>query len=253
MRIVTQDGTIYADGRFYSPARLRGADRFTDLDIFLGVSDLGDITKNEKGEKGKIGNGSWQKRSIFHVIDKSTNVFSPETIMPDILVCDDSPSEIADFVAIETINSQRIVLLHAKNGSGAGSLSVGNLHVVVSQAKKNLGIFDPSEELPLGLPAKWNGVWRTKGKTLTRIRPSTSGSPKGKEIVDTLEKMRAHPSTQKEVWLVLGNMFGKKDIERVIMTSGEVNYRWIQMLYLLHSLHASVVSIGGRLRILVGP
>jgi hypothetical protein len=254
MRVVTEAGHIYADGRFYSPARLRGAHRFTDLDIFNALPELGNITKKEKGDKGRIGNGSWQKGSIFHIIDKTDNLFTANTISPDILVCDDLGSyELADFVAIETGNSQRIALLHAKNGSGAGSLSVGNLHEVVSQAKKNLGVFDPAEDLPGNLAKKWNGVWKTKDKSLKRIRPLTGGTFKGKEIVDTLNQLRAHPRTQKEVWLVLGNMFGKNEIEKVITSTGKVQYHWIQMLYLLHSLHASVVSVGGRLRVLVGP
>jgi hypothetical protein len=95
----------------------------------VAVPELGKITKKEKGEKGELGRGSWQKGSIFYVIDKIDNVFTSDTIEPDVLVC-------ADFVAIETGKSQRIALLHAKNGSGAGSLSVGSLHEVVSQAKR---------------------------------------------------------------------------------------------------------------------
>jgi hypothetical protein len=145
LRVVTEAGHIYADGRFYSPARLRGTHRFTDLELFVAVPELGKITKKEKGE---LGRGSWQKGSIFYVIDKIDNVFTSDTIEPDVLVCtsdtiepdvlvcDDLGNEIADFVAIETGKSQRIALLHAKNGSGAGSLSVGSLHEVVSQAKR---------------------------------------------------------------------------------------------------------------------
>jgi hypothetical protein len=102
----------------------------------VAVPELGKITKKEKGEKGELGRGSWQKGSIFYVIDKIDNVFTSDTIEPDVLVCDDLGNEIADFVAIETGKSQRIALLHAKNGSGAGSLSVGSLHEVVSQAKR---------------------------------------------------------------------------------------------------------------------
>jgi len=84
----------------------------------------------------------------------------------------------------------------------------------------------------------------------TASRPAT-GSFKGKEIVNTLNQLRTHPNTQKEVWLVLANMFGKQEIEEVIKSTGTVRYHWIQMLYLLHSLHASVTSIGARLRVLV--
>jgi len=108
MRVVTDEGHIYADGRFYSPDRLRGPHRFTDLDIFTVVPELGNITKNEKGEKGKIGKGSWQKGSIFHVIDKSNNVFTSDTIKPNILICDDKDNEIADFVAIENEDTKGI-------------------------------------------------------------------------------------------------------------------------------------------------
>lgn len=255
LRVVTEAGQIYADGRFYSPARLRGKHRFTDLDIFVELPALGKIIKKEKGDTGIIERTTWQEGSIFRVIDSDDDIFNDGRLTPSILICDDSSGEhyeMADFVAIQTGDKKGIALIHAKNGSGAGSLSVGNLHEVVSQAKKNLGVFDPSEDLPDTLARKWNGVWKTGKKTLSRIRRPTTGALKGREIVNALSELRSHPATEKEVWLVLGNMFGKREITEVITSSGKVEYHWIQMLYLLHSLHASVTAVGARLRVLVG-
>jgi superfamily II DNA or RNA helicase len=255
IRIVTEDGLIYADGRFYRPLRLHGQGRLTDLDMFCEVPELHAITTGEKGTKGTIGSNTWESGSIFHVIDTSTNLFTNNDISPDILVCDDLSTEVADFVAIDT-TGKKIVLLHAKEGSGAGGVSVSDLHVVVSQAKKNLAFFDAAEALPKKRGDKWDAPWRWKKRAagnLQRIRKRPSPAWDGRKIIECIESMRFRTDTHKEVWLVLGNMFGKSDIKKVITSDENLRYHWIQMLYLIHACHASVAAVGARLRILVGP
>jgi hypothetical protein len=255
IRVVTEEGLIYADGRFYKPYRLHGQWRLMDLGMFCEVPGLGAITTGEKGTKGVIGSNTWEPGSIFHVIDTSTDLFRKNDISPDILVCDDLATEIADFVAIDTVG-KKIALLHAKEGSRAGAVSVGDLHVVVSQAKKNLGFFDAAEALPKQRGKKWDSPWRWKkgaAAHLLRIRKRPSPSWNGQKIMEYIESMRLKTDTKKEVWLVLGNMFGKNEISKVITSDKNVPYHWIQMLYLIHSCHASVAALGASLRILVGP
>ncbi len=253
MRIVTEDGLIYADGRFYSPSKLHGSHRHNDLRLFVEVPELGTITKGEKGDKGNIGANTWQLGSIFQVIDKSPNVFTPGTMTPDILICDDMGTEMADFVALHSGNPGTIALLHAKPGSGSGSISVGDLHVVVSQAKKNLVVFDPTADLRKRIATKWNGNWTTESKHLPRIRKSIARCRDGKSIVSLFDEMRKNVRCRKEVWLVLGNMFGMSEIRTVVLSDDSIPFHWAQMLYLIHSLNASVTAVGAQLRILVGP
>lgn len=254
IRVVTQNGLIFADGRFYRPSGLHGSSRLTDLDIFIDIPGLGSITSGEKGTKGIIHNNSWEQGSIFNVIDKSSIIFSKCAVNPDILVCDDLSTEIADFLAIDTIK-KTLILIHAKEGKKSGSISVSDLHVVISQAKKNLGIFDAAEPLPRKRGNKWDQPWRwekNSANTLHRIR---KGGRKwdGNSIYKKLDEMRRKTDTNKEVWLVLGNMFGKKEITKVITSDSNPPYHWIQMLYLIHSCQAAVASVGARLRILIGP
>jgi hypothetical protein len=255
LRVVTEDGLIYADGRFFRPLRLHGKDRLTDLAMFCPIPELHKITTGEKGDKGVIGATSWQDGSIFHAIDTVPSMFTNNDMNPDIVVCDDLSTEVADFVAIDT-KQKKLVLIHAKEGRRANGIAAGDLHVVVSQAKKNLAFLDAAEKLPPKRGDKWDLPWRWKkgaAARLNRIRKHPSSSWDGRRIMQHIDSMRAKTDTQKEVWLVLGNMFGMTAIEKVITADGAVPYHWIQILYLIHSCHASVAAVGARLRILVGP
>ncbi len=254
MRVVTDKRLIYSDGRFYSTARLHGADRVHDLDLIVTVPGLERIDHSEKGEKGKFGRNTWQPGSLFHHIDNNDQLFRQCGLMPDILVCDDLASEIADFIAVD-LSQKKIALLHAKVFEDRGSLSAKAMHEVVAQAKKNLGFLDPAERINTSRGNRWDDKWRwTKGSSrgLPRIRRKKPGCANGSAILERIQKLLHSTSVQKEVWLVLGNSFSERDIRGVVLREGEIPYHWSHLLYLIHSCHASVTAIGARLRIVTG-
>jgi superfamily II DNA or RNA helicase len=251
MRVVTDGGLLYSDGRFFRPSRLHGADRIHDLDLVYSVQGLERITKREKGEKGRIGRGTWQSGSLFHEIDKNENLFRQCGIDPDILVCDDLDNEVGDFVAVDT-DKKKLVVLHAKVFTDQGSLSAKAMHEVVAQAKKNLGFFDPAEAPPVARSEKWDRPWRTGKATLDRIRRRQHGGQDGKEIMGKIQELLHSSSVEKEVWLVLGNAFSQRKLKEIILLDEIKEWYWLQLLYLIHSCQASVVALGAQLKILTG-
>jgi hypothetical protein len=136
-----------------------------------------------------------------------------------------------------------------------GSLSAKNMHEVVAQAKKNLGFIDPAEQIDVSRNKKWDDLWRWKEKSkigLNRIRKTTIEYPDGKSIISLIQDLLHSTSVQKEVWLVLGNAFSEEELKRIVLTDGEIPYHWTQLLYLIHSCHASVSAMDARFRIITG-
>jgi superfamily II DNA or RNA helicase len=252
MRVVTEDGLIYADGRFYDTSRLHGPDRVHDLDIVVSIPYQFAIDHKEKGEKGILGRDSWQRGSLFHEIDRNSELFKRGKLSPHILVCDDLGTEIADFIAVD-VKQRKIALLHAKVFENDTHLSAKAMQDVVAQAKKNLAFLDPAEMVNRGaIGAKWDSKWRwSKGSPvgLTRIRRDDESIGDGARLLETIQTLLRSASVQKEVWLVLGRAFTKDDLRRIVLAEEKIPYHWVQLLYLIHSCQASVEALGASLRI----
>jgi superfamily II DNA or RNA helicase len=254
MRVVTDNGLIYSDGRFFNTNRLHGRNRVHDLDIIISVPGLENIVHDEKGQRPNFGDNTWQPGSLFNLIDTDRAIFTSCNMNPDIIICDDMGTEVADFIAVDS-EQKKIALLHAKVFSDQGSLSAKSMHEVVAQAKKNLGFLDSAERITRSRWEKWDKKWKWNKNSingLPRIRCCPDEYPRGKDIMQHIQNLLHSTSVQKEVWLVLGNAFTGNQLREVVLSDGDIRYYWTQLLYLIHSCHASVTAMGAQLRILTG-
>jgi superfamily II DNA or RNA helicase len=259
LRVVPVGGTtLYAHGSFFQPiipATRVGSFRL--LDVLYPITELA-TAGSEKGTA--IVDDDWQPDSVFGLISALTPgstrtapaAMSSVLTSPDMVLCTDLGTEVADFVITE---ARRAVFIHAKASRTTRSYSASALHDVASQAIKNLPHLQPLSEISMATAA-WTRPWSARphvtGAT-RRLRhgPFTSGPEMRKHIRSVV----ATPDSDREIWLVLGNALSKGELQR------QANRRppatpepeAIQVFSLLQTTWGAVSQLGARLRIFCSP
>ena len=249
VRIITEDGQLYAEGRFYDPRLpLWGNGRIKTLEILKGVDDLGNVTRGEKGrKKDKVTATAFVKGSIFRVIDESKAFYeaakwpSAATALPELLICDDMGTEVSDFIAVDFMR-KRIALIHAKEMTSL--VSAADFHIVNSQVVKNLELFDPSGTVLREREKRWAKKYQKK---LPRVRGTKPLAPK--DAFGKILALLREANVEREVWIAAGPGFSVSQFEAELKENPP-KYHIIQLAYLLQSCNATVSSVGARLRIL---
>ena len=255
LRVVPANASaIYSHGHFFKPVLpLSGAAAFQLLDLLHPATALGTAT-SEKGTA--IVGDDWEATSVFGLISAldpgSPRAAPPEMAAhlssPDLLVCTDMGTEIADFMATE---GDRVVFIHAKASSRERKYSASGLHDVASQAIKNLPYLQPLEEnRPRG--ARWTQPWRSRGVSGTATRQRVGAYTSSDEIWRHVRTVIANPSAQREVWLILGRSLSVqalKDEGRRRPPAAEA----IQVYSLLQTTWGAVSQLGARLRVFCSP
>lgn len=253
-RIVTSDGAVYSHGHFYRSRRpLWGRKRSGRIDLLQILHPLDPLKEisEEKGEATPDEKG-WKKGSLFELIDRGgpTGLLGGDGFEPDVLICDDMGSELADFIAVST-TTPRIALIHAKTAKNS-KLSASAFHDVCGQAAKNLDVLTPQwNRRPKDL-SLWNRDWKEDGKVVKkRIRRGPAGVGATK-LWSSIEQVIRHPSASREVWIVMGQglSYAAFDQER---QKDKPKASTIQLLYLLQSTWAAVNAVGARLRVFCSP
>jgi superfamily II DNA or RNA helicase len=253
-RVITRSpGFIYAHGHFYQPKlALWGTpkDRFDLLAVFKSISELSTM-KTEKGSCCRSDGSGWEEGSIFNLIatgGKGTDLHKQLQSM-DILVCDDlGDAEVADFIAADTING-RVVFIHCKAVPTEVKRSATKLQDVCQQAIKNLDLLQPfSDTSPPNLHL-WKNGWHLKdvGVVTKRIIRPTSNI-EGQALWDRIRQIIRDPSSSREVWIVMGQMFSLSEFELQRLKS-KPPPEIVQILYLIQSTWGAVSSVGATLRI----
>lgn len=256
-RIITDTGLIYAHGQFYE-SRMplfgrRVAERIDLRQILFARDELGHI-KTEKGDKVLSGGAGWQRGSVFGYIDRieKGGLFASEKFKPDILICDDLGSELADFIAAQ-FDPPRVCMIHAKVGKAGSSLSASAFHDVCGQAMKNLGLLNPQwNQRPKNLEI-WNGPWVIDeiGAVKRRIRQPARGM-KAEAAWEKLERLIRHPAAVREVWVVMGDGMSRAAFERE-QRKERPPASAIQLIYLLQSTWSAVSSVGAIFKVFCKP
>jgi superfamily II DNA or RNA helicase len=260
-RIVTENGKLFSNGRFYCPRQpLWEGGRLEDLALFHHVESLGRITNREKGRErfGRKDDGSytWQKKSVFYVIDNDPMLWEAAKFTPDLLICEDLGTEIADFVALD-FKQKRMCVIHAKAYGSKDHFSPGAspFHDVYAQVVKNLEYLSPFGTVAADRKEKWTRLWNPWGNKprigIPRIRRKPEGLKDIAAITQKVIEFMHSTETQKEVWVVLGNGFPIQDLLVEGIKTGKLphKYHCIQLIYLLQSCSSQVSSVGARLRI----
>lgn len=246
---------VYANKFFFRPgANLISKKKDLDLtQIFNPHSCISNI-KSEKGNKTKlpITSDLWHKNTLFGLIAREASGYGDTKLEANFdfehMLCDDLQGEIGDFIALDTKN-KRVVFIHAKAANSL--LSASAFQEICGQATKNLDYLTPYfDKKPSANIEKWSKPWSFSkvGTVSSRI---VKGGLSPSKFYSTYEKLVSDPSTSREVWLIVGNMFDygsfKKEINKRKIT--DVKPEVIQLVYLLRSTWNNVASVGAQLKI----
>lgn len=245
---------LYSHGHFFQPVLpLRRAGAFQLLDVLHPVVEL-PKTALEKGEA--FVNDDWQPDSVFGLIsalDPVSGLQAPEAMKtllnrPDLLLCTDLGTEVADFVATQ---GTRVVFMHAKASKELRHYSASVLHGVASQAIKNLPYLQPlSETKP---PTnQWTRPWKFPGTSEGTRRLRVGDFASAAEMWAHIRRVISNPNAEREVWLVLGQALSiqaLKEQARKVPPAAEA----MQVFSLLQTTWGAVSRLGARLRILCHP
>jgi len=253
IRAVQADGVIYAQGRFFAPnVKLwgKGPKRVELLSIIRSVDGLGQTT-SEKGEAAPP-EGGWPSDSVFGIItDFDGGIFDSAGWIPDILICNDIASEIADFFAI-TQNPKRLIMIHAKHAKQNLGLSASAFHEICSQAIRYLGFFNPNDTRSKLSAPIIGGKWKFQNRECDRLVQNLLGMT-AIEIRDLINRLLRNAFCQREVWLVMGGGLSREALQDVIDDGNRPPPNVIQLLYLLQSTWTTTASVGAALQVFCKP
>ncbi|GAB2472251.1 DEAD/DEAH box helicase [Jatrophihabitans fulvus] len=255
MRLVSADRkTMYAHGSFFRPiipATRLGAFRL--LDVLCPVPALAQAA-SEKGTK--IDDDDWQPNTVFGLISAlapTSGRSAPEVMKalfttPDLVLCTDLGSEVADFLVT---GPTRVAFIHAKASHDTRHYSASALHEVAAQAIKNLHHLQPLADIPM--PAQnWMKSWKAKGVEGTTARLRHGQFSSGSDIWKHVRERIADPNTDREVWLVVGNSLSRSALEKQAKKAKPAAEA-IQVFSLLQTTWGAVSQLGARLRVFCSP
>ena len=247
LRVVPRSGdSIYSHGNFYKPVvPVRKKGSFQLLDVLVADSAVGGAS-SEKGTE--FVDDKWEGHSLFGIIsnlDPTSGVDAPSKLVdllpsPDLLVCTDMGTEIADFIATES--GKKVVFIHAKGSATEHKISASAFHDISAQALKNLPYLQPlSEEVPKN--KNWTSKWKGEVSRQRVGEFATTG-----EIWGHVRGMIADPTVEREVWLLVArslSLGALVDQSKKKKPSAEA----LQLFSLLQATWGAVSQLGCRLRI----
>ncbi len=196
--------------------------------------------------------GGWPDDSVFGVIvDLDGGIFQSVGWIPEILICNDIASEVADFFAI-TQNPKRLIMIHAKRAKQNLSLSASAFHEICSQAVRYLGFFNPNDVGSKLSAPLIGGKWKFENRECDRLVQNLPGMT-AIQIRDLIDRLLRDALCQREVWLVLGGGLSRKALQDVIDTGNRPRPNVIQLLYLLQSTWTTTASVGAALQVFCKP
>jgi hypothetical protein len=240
---------VYAHGLFYQPRHPltgpKSTQRIDLLNILKASKDLATI-KSEKGGKGSATCDGWATGSLFNLIatlGKGTDLMR-EFAGINLLVCDDMQTEVADFIAADT-QRKRVMFIHAK-AKGA-RLSASALQDVCGQATKNLFFLTINNDSAPSNLHRWDKSWNG-GKIGTVDERIILGNGNGKALWTDVQALLRNPTTEREVWILLGNTLSRADFDKE-RKKKDPSPETIQILFLLHSTWCAVNSVGATFKV----
>jgi hypothetical protein len=257
--VTAEDGAVYSHGHFYSP----------QIDLGL-LSVLEGDTKvvgavSEKGDTRVDDVRDWNAKTLFGLVEAWSNSAETEGLAGDlaacdILICDDSNKETADFYAVDETR-KRVLIIHAKAAETANpSASAGKLQEVARQAQASLALAGSSRQAvpPEGV---WNADWSVRlqataikpnpGQTIQR--PRLWKAPGAMTITAARERLieaLADPTFRREVVIQTAGLLSHQAAKDAFANRGVADQ---QFIYFLASVRTSFDRAGVRLRIVCNP
>lgn len=246
---------VYAHKNFFKPS-LNLTSKKQSLDInqlFHVYPEISQITSEKGNNSLKINKNLWHKDTLFGLIARQGRDYGNKLLESEFdlefLLCDDLLTEIADFIGLDTKN-KRIVFMHAK--AKKSKISATNFTEVCGQATKNLDYLTPYyQRTPKQNIEKWKKPWSVSPIGTISNRVVTQNATT-KQFWDKYVQLISDPSTKREVWLIVGNMFDHNEFKKELNKRdiAKIKSEVIQLIYLLRSTWNSVSQVGAQLRIL---
>jgi len=215
-----------------------GANVFRDAGIVPAARTLldfvdGSMPAASKSWQEKTPNGaSWDSNCIFGFVQDRADANG------ELIVCDDMGTEWADFIGIDTIN-RRVTFYHCKKGET--DLGASNLHDVVSQATKNIGMLRASSTQIQDRVSKWEAAWSNEGAAVDRVSSGTA-----QEFADELEGCIASHITDYRVVLVTSALKRQKlsDAVDALEAGGAITAPGSHVIWLLSAFADVCTAVG---------
>lgn len=267
-RVMFKDtNIIYHEGYFFRPNVEFNNIDLDDLDIGRRIFTFKELGECEYEKFGKEPNSSiqldcWPDDSVFGCLEKSLmdglSPFEDENI--DYLICDDLLTEIADFIAIDELNS-RVILIHCKHKKDARK-SASSFQDLCGQAVKNVAYIMKNSidsMSPQNHYLRWEEKWKdsktyNKDKAnekkveieTNRIRHSAE-EVSGEQLWEKYKRILKKPDSTTEVWLVMGGL-SREDLKNQLIKA-RPEEQIPQLMWLLYSTQETISQYGGILKI----
>lgn len=246
---------VYAHKNFFKPS-LNLTSKKQNLDInqlFHVYPAISSIASEKGGASLKIQANLWNKNTLFGLIARQGKGYGDTNLENEFnleyLLCDDLQTEIGDFIGLDTKN-KRLVFIHAKAKNS--KISATNFTEVCGQATKNLDYLSPYyQRVPQQNIDKWKMPWSVSPIGTISNRVITKNATI-RQFWDKYVQLISDPSTKREVWLIVGNMFDHNEFKKEINKRdvSKIKSEVIQLIYLLRSTWNNVSQVGAQLRIL---
>ncbi len=243
---------IYNNGAFYE---IDISSHFSDLsDYFVPLADLDEPNLPEVVKSSERKQGHFSKKSLFNIIrDKKTyqKLFEGD---PDLIICDHSSDEIADFLFVQ-FNLPKAVVIHCKAkqrlNQNTEYWAIAELQEVISQASKNLVFLSGRSQDPRHL-SEWTKDGLVKGYKEKRICKKPKDLPYGAELWEKIKSdVLLHRNSTKELWIVMGGAIRKREIVSEIEKCKSSNSNLACLFHMIDGLGASCIEANVKLRIFV--
>ncbi len=222
---------VYLDGTLYRDSNLTDGRSF--LLHIRSYAQLNPVTS----EKGVFADrqAAFDADSVFgvvvdHVADRG-----------ELLVCDDLGDEWADFIGVNDISQPKTFsFYHAKHG--AATLGASSLHVAVSQAIKNLGRLNPSDDEIATKIDKWEARY-ANANVETTIQRIIGGNA---DVLRTkLSNTLLSPDTIRRVFIVTSSLSRRQLQEqfREIQAGNPPSAHFVQLYWLLMSFFSACTEV----------
>lgn len=246
---------VYAHKSFFIPSlNLNSKKQSLDINQLFHVYPTISKINSEKGDATlNIQNNLWHKETLFGLIARQGKSYGDKNLEKEFnleyLLCDDLQTEIGDFIGLDTKN-KRIIFIHAK--AKKSKISATNFTEVCGQATKNLDYLTPYyQRTPKQNIDKWKKHWSVAPIGTISNRVITKNAT-AKQFWDKYVQLISDPSTKREVWLIVGNMFDHNEFKKELNKRdvAKIKSEVIQLIYLIRSTWNSVSQVGAQLKIL---
>jgi hypothetical protein len=257
-RLLTKDArTVYLYGDFMQTRDVLSGSTVLPLECATAIPELS-LTVSEKGETFFNDRGRWSTDSVFGLFKSycerpgtgGVNLLEQLLRNFDLVLLDDDSSELGDFIAI---GEDRCAIVHAKANEDVSSSSVTALQAVGRQAISSLAFCSSVAQVGGISDDRWqrDTIFNQARVALSRVFRNERNL-RDDQIADKVRRTLTNPSTEREIWIVVGRLFDV-DLARRQALDGDLSNHQRQLLMFLTSMNTACGRANAQLRVFGHP